>query len=86
MLFLITHKLPFVWECSYGHGECDHTIQLQGVSCRFHYVTVRVICCACYEEARHTEDKQYPYTDFDLHSFEWLSILENLHMPDASAN
>jgi hypothetical protein len=85
MLFLTTHKLPFVWEC-YEHGECDHTIQLQSIHFRFHCVTVRVVCCQCYEEARHTKERLYPYTEFDIHSFEWLSILTELHLNDASEN
>ena len=86
MLFLITHKLPFVWDCQYEHGECDHTIQLQSVNCRFHYVTVRVVCCQCYEEAHHTKERTYPYTEFDLHTFEWLAILDELHLNDATEN
>lgn len=85
MLFLITHKLPFCWECS-DHGECDHTIQLKRYNSRWHEVTVRVVCCACYDEARHNNTHTYPYTEFDLNSTEWSLIVDELKIKDAMEN
>jgi hypothetical protein len=83
MFFLITHKLPFVWECT-DHGEGDHTIQLKRFNSRFHYVTVCVVCCACYKEAR--TSGTYPYTEFDLDTYEWTHILDELHLEDTTLN
>ncbi len=85
MLFLTPYKLPFVYDCV-EHGECDHTIQLQKFNGRWHFVTVRVICCQCFEEARTKKDHMYSYTDFDLDTYEWESILKELHLPDVTEN
>lgn len=77
MFFLTPYKLPFVWECL-DHGECDHTVQLQHYCGKWHFVTVRVVCCDCYEQAAHSKNGMYAYTDLDISIDSWIEILTQI--------